>query len=181
LILLLALCVLSGLVWYHVLSRADSTAAADSPSSCPTAGATPVVTTSPRARGRVLPPPSQVSVIVLNSTHRNGLAGQVRDSLQTRGFNVTDAANDGKLFGGHGVIKGVGEIRFGPRGRAGARLLHYYLPGARLRGTSTAGSTVLVSLGARFRGLADGAAVHRALTKARVRLAVPTPSPSPSC
>jgi len=180
LVLILALCVLAGLVWYHVLNRKDTSAAADSPSVCPTPPSTSAPAPATAAR-HTLPPPPSVSVVVLNSTRRNGLAGRVANALDARGFTVSDTANDDKAFGGHGVIKGVGEIRFGSRARSGAVVLHFFVPGARLRPTGSEGSKVYLALGKHFRGLADAAAVKRAISRRHVVLALPSPTPTPGC
>src|SRR5262245_45900170 len=115
-----ALCVLTAVVWFRVLHRSDSAAAPTHPA-CPTAS--PSAPAKPQKT--VLPVPSKISVLVLNSTERTGLAGRTAKKLRRQGFNITDAADDKPLYGGNGKpISGVAEIRFGPTAKPAATLLH---------------------------------------------------------
>ena len=72
--------------------------------------------------------PRAVTVNVYNATERGGLAASVAKSLRTEGFKVAKVANDplGKL------LAGVGEVRRGPTGTAGAALAATRLSGAKL-------------------------------------------------
>lgn len=171
-----ALCVLTAVVWFRVLHRTGPTGtAAGTP--CPT----PSVTAAATGRG-VLPVPGQVSVRVLNSTTRPGLAATTRTELQRRGFTVVGIGNDGPAYGGHGQLRGVGEIRYASAGFAAARLVSFYFPHAALRRTAAAGGAVVVSLGTGFHALAPQAAVTAAIRAAHLtQRPTVTASPSPSC
>jgi hypothetical protein len=167
---LLALLLLTSLVWWRVLHRGgDSDAAA----SCPTQAA-PAAT---------LPAPALITVEVLNATKRNGIGARARTALVSDGFNIPKpAANDRPKV----KVPGIAEIRFGPTGRDGATLLHYYLPGARMVPTKSKTATVVVSLGAKYRTIASRSSVEAALARKRVELNSATPgtpseSGSPSC
>ncbi len=116
----------------------------------------------------VLPRASQVTVNVFNSTKRVGLAGETAKLLGVRGFKIGDVKNDPL-----GVpIEGVGEIRYGPKGEAAAKLVAYHLPGATLVDDGRKGKKVDVSLGRTFVELANDAEVV-------AQLAEPSPSVSP--
>lgn len=174
-----ALCLLTALVWFRVLHRTDGAGGAAKPSACPS-GPTKVTTAQ---NPKVLPLASKVSVLVLNSTHRNGLAKATKTALRLRGFKVTQAADDVSAFGGHGLIKGVAEIRYGPSALPGATLLRYFFPTAAMKLTDSSSPVVTVSLGARFIRPATAAEVRKALAKAHVTVsntppAVQTPTPS---
>lgn len=115
-----------------------------------------------------LPRASQVTVNVYNSTSRIGLAGDTAKLLGVRGFRIGAVENDPL-----GVpIEGVGEIRYGPKGEAAAKLVAYHLPGATLVEDGRKGKKVDVSLGRQFVDLTNDAEVV-------AQLAEPSPSPSP--
>jgi hypothetical protein len=172
-----ALCLLTALVWFRVLHRDTGTGDA-APSKCPSPS-TGRPSAAPSLRANELPRPGKVAVLVLNSTQRNGLATLTEKALQAVGFDVTKAADDAKAYGGHGLIKGVAEIRYGPNGRAGARLLRYYFPTATMRPNHSRTALVTVSLGARFSKPASPATVRKAVAKAHLTIAgTPTPTPS---
>jgi hypothetical protein len=171
-----ALSLLTALVWFRVLHRTDDSGKSAAPS-CPhvSASATPAP--------KVLPVASQVSVIVLNSTNRNGIARAATKALGKAGFKVGKATDDSALYGGHGLIKGVAEIRYPTGQLAGATLLGYYLPGATLKANDSSGSLVVVSLGSRFGHVASAAGVKRALATAHATQRSSTaasPSPTPT-
>jgi hypothetical protein len=63
-------------------------------------------------------------------------------------------------------VTGVAEIRFGTKGKSGATLLSYYLPGAKLVNITRADAAVDVVLGQAFKSVATPAAVKAAETKA---------------
>jgi hypothetical protein len=168
---LVALTLLSGLVWYRVLHRDGS--AAQTPS------AAPCTTTTTTAAPTALPRPGAVSVLVLNSTQRNGLAAGTGKALARAGFTISGENNDDPSYGGHGVIRGVAEIRYDPAHRAAATLLSYYVRGAKLVQTESSRNAVIVALGRKFTKLAPPASVRRAL-RAHAEAARPTPSPAPS-
>jgi hypothetical protein len=170
------LCLLTAVVWFRVIHRTDSPGTTGS-SSCPTTAS------SQHATPKVLPKPRTVSVLVLNSTQRSGIAGKTKKALTKLRFTVTGAENDSAAYGGHGVIKGVAEIRYGPRAIAAATLVHFYFPHSVMQQTDASSRLVTVSLGAKFTKLASAAAVRTAMHKSHTKLGKPrpTPKPSPTC
>jgi hypothetical protein len=170
LVSLLALLLLTGLVWWRVLHRDDAGGAASS-AACPTPTKTVAAT---------LPAPAKVTVTVLNATTRAGIAAKARTTLVTEGFQVpTLAANDRP----HVRVRGVAEIRYGPTGAKGAQLLNFYFPGAKLVQNTGKTAVVVVSLGDKYKRIPTPAAVRAALVRQHIELASPTPTPSgsPSC
>ena len=165
LISLLALLVLTALVWWRVLHRNDDSASgAEKP--CPTPTSTAATTTP-------LPAPQKVTVEVLNATNRTGIGGRARESLVADGFQIPrKAAND------TAKVPGVAEIRYGPAGTNAAKVLSYYLPGAKLVATQSRTATVVVSLGNRYTRVATPAAVQAAMAKDHVAVQTTTPTPS---
>jgi hypothetical protein len=148
---LLALTILTSIVWWRVLHRgADTTSAQAKPSSQQSACGV----------SAPLPAPRAVSVQVLNGSGRDGLAGQVSDQLKARGFATSTPDNGTSL-------PGVAEIRFGAAGKAGATLLGYYLPGAKLVSVTRPDARVDVTLGKNFTTLANQAAVNKAIAAAK--------------
>jgi hypothetical protein len=161
-----ALCVLTAVVWFRVLHRSDSVAAPTHPA-CPTT--TPTAATKPDKT--VLPVPSKISVLVLNSTERTGLAGRTGRQLRKQGFNVTDTADDKPLYGGNGKpISGVAEIRFGPTAKPAATLLHYLFPAAVMQQNDSSSGVVIVSLGADYKKFVPFVKVRKQLRKQDVTL-----------
>jgi hypothetical protein len=162
LVFLVGLTVLAALVWWRVLSRDDGNAAAS-----------PTCPPSPSAsRARHLPEQKAIVVQVLNSTHRQGIAGAAQRALVQDGFQApASAANDSKHYPGyHGVVTGVADIRTGPAGAPGAKLLAYYFPGSRLVRTKEQDATVLVSLGKKYHGVASQRHVRSKLKAAGITL-----------
>lgn len=174
LVFLLALCLLAALVWWRVLNRHDGKAAA-----APTC----TTTASP---GKTLPEPAAITVTVVNSTARQGIAGAARTVLLQDGFRIPNkAANDGTAFGGDGKpIAGVAAIRFGSPGAQGAELLAYYFPGAKLVRTDTTDASVVVSLGTAYRSIRKQSDVAAQLQANGITLVpttgAPVTSPSPT-
>lgn len=172
LMLLLALTLLTALVWWRVLHRDDGQASANTP--CPT----------PSVTAALLPRPSSVSVSVLNSTTRPGIARATATTLTKLGFKVAGFGNDAPKV----HVTGVAEIRFGPAQMKDASLLTYYFPLAKLvpRVGEPAG-LVVVSLGAKFKAVATSRAAVAAMRSAHITLAPtptaanPVPSGSASC
>jgi hypothetical protein len=166
LVFLLALTLLTSLVWWRVLNRGGGGSAA---SSC-----------SPTSSQHVLPRPQSVNLVILNSTNRTGLAKKVARQLTKMRFNVSRYGNDV----GHAAIAGVAEIRYSPDQRDEATLLTYYLPGAKLVPNTSTESSLIVSLGAKFRQLTPATEATANMAKDKVSLA-PTKTPagaaSPSC
>jgi hypothetical protein len=167
-IALAALLLLAAIVWWRVLNRDSGDGATSTCEAAPPPAAT-------------LPAPNLVTVQVLNSTDRQGIADKARSTLVNDGFNSPDpAANDTKKA----TIPGVAQIRYGNKGEAGAKLLHYYLPKAKLVATRSKTATVVVSLGERYKGVASSSAVTAALQRKQIELrtaAAGQPSPSPTC
>lgn len=126
------------------------------PSASATAGACVQATVIP---AQELPAAGEVVVNVYNGTKKQGLAAKTADVLRTVGFTVKKVANapDGT------PVTGVAELRYGPKGESGARLLAYYLPGARLVPIDRTGKRVDVVLGKQFDNVADEAEVAAAL------------------
>jgi hypothetical protein len=147
---LLVLSALTAIVWWRVLQRPEPSEATGSPTAPPSAQCTP------GAKAIRLPAPAAVTVTVLNGAGRDRLATQVTGQLKSRGFKVGTP-------GTTSALAGVGEIRFGPAGRAGATLLSYHLPGAKLTAGSRAGAKVDVVLGAGYRSLATVETATRAV------------------
>lgn len=175
-----ALCVLTAVVWFRVLHRSDS-AAAPPPPHCPTQ---PASTTPATPQKTVLPVPSKISVLVLNSTERTGLAGRTAKKLRKQGFKITDVADDKPLYGGNGKpISGVGEIRFGPTAKPAAMLLHYLFPAATMKQNDSSSGVVTISLGAKYKKFVPFTKVRKKLRKKDVTLTRKPirPSASPSC
>ncbi|HEY8300893.1 MAG TPA: LytR C-terminal domain-containing protein [Jatrophihabitans sp.] len=173
------LCLLTGIVWFRVIHRSDGPSKAAA-SKCP---ATISKKTAQPAKASVVPRPTKVSVLVLNSTSKNGIATSTQKALTKQGFHVTDAKNDGAAYGGHGVIKGVAEIRYGPRALPAATLVHLYLPKASMHETNASSRLVTVSLGAGYKTIAPEKAVHKAMRAAHLRFGTtkPVATKSPSC
>jgi len=118
-----------------------------------------------------LPAVSRVRVNVYNATQTPGLAGGTAEVLRARGFKVREVGN----AVGKRQVASVGEIRYGPKGKASAELLAYYFPGITIIPDGRSKRVVDVLLGEKFTTVLDDATVAAAK-------ASPTPSPSgPGC
>jgi hypothetical protein len=62
-------------------------------------------------------------------------------------------------------VKGVAEVRYGPSGAEGAKLLVYYVPGAVLVADQRTDASVDLVLGEKFKTIAAQKAVDTALVK----------------
>lgn len=115
--------------------------------------------------------PSDVTINVYNATNRNGLAASVAKSLRTQGFKIGQVANDplGKR------IPGVGEVRHGQIGAAGATIVETRLAGARVVLDKRTDETVDLVLGNTFSVLSAPP------KKAPSSASKPNPSPTGSC
>jgi hypothetical protein len=165
---LLALSLLTALVWWRVIHRSDAGKTTAQPS-CSTSAA-PTVS--------VVPAPAAVTVTVLNSTDKTGLASQVTGFLATDGFKVGTAAND---LTDRAPVTGIAEIRYGPTGAAGAKLVSFYVPGATLVPDARTDATVDLALGAKYTAVLAAADVAKALASAKLSQAAPPPtSPTPA-
>lgn len=168
LVFLLALTLLTSLVWWRVLNRSDNSAAQ---SSC-----------APTPTQQVLPAPASITVTVLNSTTRTGLAKATAGTLTRIGFTVSRFGNDT----GRPPIKGVGEIRYTADQREEAAMLAYYFPGAKMIARTSTDSNLIVSLGTKYTKVASAAAVQEALQRNKITVQNPraqnvSPSASPNC
>ena len=150
LIFLLVLAVAAGGVWWNVL-RQDAERKAEQAAAC--------------ASVEKAPPsldPATVSVRVHNATDQAGLAQTVAADLQSRGFTVTEIANDPS----DREVTGPGEIRYGRRGEDAASYLSVYLPGAGEYLDVRADARVDLVIGPEFNGLATPEDVAAALSPA---------------
>jgi hypothetical protein len=144
---------------------ADSVDSSASPSVSATVDGCTTIMVTP---AEVLPLASRVTINVYNSTKRVGLAGDAAKLLGVRGFKIAKVENDPLGV----VIEGEGEIRYGPKGEAGAKLMAYHFPTATLINDGRKGKRVDVVLGQQFTDLANDAEVV-------AQLAQPSPSASP--
>jgi hypothetical protein len=161
---LLALSLLTALVWWRVLHRAEA-------SSQPTS--TPTPSCAPPTPVTAVPAPASVTITVLNSTQRSGLAASVGGLLAHDGFRIASVGND---LTSRAPVAGVAEIRFGPAGATAAALLAYYVPGATLVRDSRTAASVDLALGAKYTALAAPTAVAKALAAAHVTQLPPPPT-----
>jgi LytR cell envelope-related transcriptional attenuator len=147
LIFLLVLAVLASGTWWYVL-RDENARERTQAAACSSAAAAPPSLA-----------PSSVTLRVFNATSHKGLAGTVAKQLQSRGFKVTEIANDpsGRK------VTGVGEVRHGPRGNDAAAYVAAYLTGASDYQDTRASSTVDVVLGPEFKQLATSDQVATAV------------------
>jgi hypothetical protein len=168
---LLALSLLTALVWWRVIHRADS-------------GHPTAKQPCPSPSASVVPATGAVTVHILNSTDRNNLAHKVATAFGHLGFHVADIGNDPNL------VTGIAEIRYGTKGGAAATLVSFYLPGAKLVARQSSDSDVEISLGAKFKAVATTAQAKKTMAQRHVRqlpaksrpLAVtPTPGASANC
>ncbi|MEO9138390.1 MAG: LytR C-terminal domain-containing protein [Jatrophihabitans sp.] len=170
LVSLLALLLLTGIVWWRVLNRDPGNTSATTSPTCPTT--TAPSTTSPT----VLPAPGAVTLQVVNSTTRNGIAASARRTLQQEGFRIpAQASNDPSTDRKKNT--GVAQIRYGPTAERSAALVRYYLPGATLVRTTSTTSTIVIALGAKFTKVVDAKAVAAALRKDDRSVATTSPTP----
>jgi hypothetical protein len=94
--------------------------------------------------------PQQVTVRVLNATNRTGLAASTAKGLASRGFDVSGAANDSSKR----KTPAVAEVRYGPQGEAGAKLVLTVMPkGTKLYNDKRKGAKLDVVLGTKFTSL----------------------------
>ncbi|MEP7368989.1 MAG: LytR C-terminal domain-containing protein [Dermatophilaceae bacterium] len=115
--------------------------------------------------------PRAMIINVYNATDRDGLAKSVAKSLRSQGFTIGEVTNDPL---GRRIV-GVGEVRHGRPGNAGAALLAKRLPGAKLVLDKRSDRSVDLVLGSRFTALRAPAGVVPA------KATRPTTSPASSC
>ena len=144
-LLVLALAALG--VWWNVL-RQDAERRESAAAACSSAAA-------------AIPSldPSTVTVRVLNASDLAGRAGQVADALQNRGFAISEVGNDGS----NRDVTGVGEVRFGARGREMGRFLSLQAAGLELYQDTRANTTVDLVIGPEWDQLATPESIEEAL------------------
>ncbi len=147
-LLVLALAALG--VWWNVLRTAENADQAQA-AACTTAAQAPPSLD-----------PTTVDLRVFNATDTPGLAQTVASTLQSRGFVVSEVANDSSGR----EVTGVGELRHGPRGNDAAAFTHLFLPGAGDFVDTRASSTVDVVIGPEFTELATSDQVAALLAPA---------------
>lgn len=163
LVCLVALLVLTGLVWWRVLGRDTAT----------TAASKPCVTSTAKTK---LPAPADVSVSVLNATTRPGLAASTAAALRSFGFSVPadGVGNDHPAK----PITGSAQIRFTADQKAAATLLGFYFPHATLAPLpASSHARLTVALGSGFTALPSAEQITRAMSAANVEIAA---SPAPA-
>jgi len=114
----------------------------------------PCPTTTPLI-GDGLPVKDAVVLNVYNATAKQGLAAQAALDFKREGFRILSIANDPR----NAKVEGVAEIRFGPNGRKAAKLVEYYLAGAKMLELKRDDTVIDVALGPAYTQLADGEAV----------------------
>jgi hypothetical protein len=169
---LLALSLLTGLVWWRVIHRSDS---ANASPSC-TTSASPSATPTPQVSS--VPAAANVVVNVLNSTQRAQLASQVSALLRKDGFLTGTPDNDRTA---RAPVTGTAEIRYGPVAAEAAKLLSFYVTGAvMVLDTSRTSTRVDLALGAKYTGLVAAADVKKALAAAHINQRAPSTAPKSS-
>ncbi|MEO6881917.1 MAG: envelope integrity protein Cei [Mycobacteriaceae bacterium] len=160
LVLLLVLAVGVGVVWNKVLNSTSDTVGALACPAPPPAAAAPQGITPPKPGARVEAPsldsvapapPGSFVMRVLNANGQRGQAGLVSAELiKTYGFAGAEpaSANDALFYNQN--MRCVGQIRFGPQGRAQARTMHLMVPCAELVQDTRQDNGVELSLGTLF-------------------------------
>jgi hypothetical protein len=150
LIFLLVLGLAAAGVWWKVMQQHSDELAAQA-RACATAEAAPPSLD-----------PKTVTLRVFNASDKAGKAQEVAADLQKRGFTVSEIANDSSGR----EVKGVGEIRFGPRGREVAAFVKVFLPDATEYPDTRADAKVDLVIGPAFPGLTPPDKVAIALAPA---------------
>jgi hypothetical protein len=123
-----------------------------------------------------LPPPTAVTLSVLNGTNRALLAKAVGDQLAAQGFHVTGQGNN------RVAVNGASQVVFGPGASLLARTTSAWVPGSTLVPAPRAKArSVTLVLGSSFSRLATPAeaAAAQSLTQRPATAAV-TPSATPT-
>ena len=111
---------------------------------CPTEGAKPM-------------PPSQVSVMVINTTQHQGLASTATEMLQTAGFQTEEPTNaDVEYSGKVRITAGAGAVD-------AAYSVARFFPGSHVRLSEAQDATVTVELGTFYDGAMSAEDVQRVL------------------
>jgi hypothetical protein len=148
-LLVLALAALG--VWWNVL-RQDAAMEQAQAAACTSAEAAPPSLD-----------PATVTLRVFNATSTAGLATTVASALQGRGFVVSEIGNDPNP---DLEVTGVGELRYGPRGRENAEFVRVFLPSIGDRADTRADAIVDVVLGPDFQALAAPEDIAKVLAPA---------------
>ncbi len=138
-ILVILVAALAGAFYYAAsyMNRPSTPAASACPTSAPT-GSTPAALA-----------PNQVTVNVYNATTRSGLAADTAKNVKSRGFVIGTVTNDPAKK----KIDGVGQVRFGPNGKAGAELVVALLNGVTPQQDTRADASVDLVIGNGFKEL----------------------------
>jgi hypothetical protein len=96
------------------------------------------------------PTPATVTVNVYNATDRNGLAAKTAAEVRRRGFKVATVANDPLQR----TVAGTAEVRYGPSGAAGGKLVLALVRGAKAHPDGRTDASVDLVLGNKFTALA---------------------------
>jgi hypothetical protein len=145
-LLVLALAALG--VWWNVLNDEKARDQAQA-AACSSASAAPDALD-----------PTTITLRVLNASEQAGKASEVATTLESRGFVVQEVANDQS----DNEVAGVGEFRFGPRGKGAAAFMGLLLPGATDRPDTRATDVVDLVIGPEFKELATQDQVAAALS-----------------
>ncbi len=160
LVLLLVLAVGVGVVWNKVLGSTTDTVGALACPTPPSAAAAPKGVTPPKRGTRIEgpaldgaapAPPGSFVMRVLNANGQRGQAGLVSAELiRTYGFAAAEhaSANDPLFYNQN--MRCVGQIRFGPNGKAQARTMHLMVPCAELVQDARQDNGVELALGTLF-------------------------------
>lgn len=150
LVLLLVLALAAMGVWWNVLSDERTRAEAEA------------AICSSASEGPSELDPATVTVNVLNASDLAGKAGEVAQTLRSRGFVINLTENDPTT----NEVTGVGELRFGRPGREAADFLGLFLPSATDREDTRSTGVVDLVIGPEFAGLATEEEVSAALVAA---------------
>jgi LytR cell envelope-related transcriptional attenuator len=166
----------AAIVWTNLLTEDRSLT---SGVSCPQAPATAHLSPLPYGALRdVRPsPPRKIAVLVRNSTSRHDLAARVAARLQLLGFAESAPPDNDPVYRTDGMYC-VGQIRFGPNGRAAARTVSLVAPCAQLvRDDSRTDSIVHLVVGTDFTALSPNGRARDVLRALR-GLEVPKAEPA---
>jgi len=150
LIFLLVLALAAVGVWWKVMQQHDTEVAAQARACATVQAAAPSLD------------PASVTVRVFNAGDKAGKAQEVAGDLQKRGFTVSEIANDSSGR----KVTGVGELRYGARGREVAAYVKVFLPGAGTYTDTRADAKVDLVIGPQFTGLTPPDKVAAALKPA---------------
>lgn len=160
----------AGAVWVIALNRPADTdeVLACNPPPPPTEAGQPALGSQVSVETMTQVQPARLAdarVRVLNASGQGGQAATVADSLRDLGFAAPTAANDPIYTGTR--LTCLGQIRFGPTGRAAAAALWVVAPCAELFEDQRPDDGVDLALGTEFSELADGDQVSAMLASLR--------------